>query len=117
LRHKEGIFDHHFEEGRPRFSPVPVVREWTAGGVSTLSRFSSSPFLLAATLNHHFDQFDEEEKGVVEVLRKTLCVDNSVLSLDTIKELEEFMKISTRNLRQAKMELRRWEWSRSAWLA
>jgi len=71
---------------------------------------TSSPFLLAATLNHHLKKFTEE-KSVVEELRKSLYVDNSVASFEDLAELKKFMEVSTRVLAAAKFELRGWEWT------
>ncbi|XP_021959017.1 uncharacterized protein LOC110854896 [Folsomia candida] len=68
-----------------------------------------SPFILAAVLEHHLSQVEPDFKTVAELLKKSLYVDNCVVSLDTDEEYEEFRQKSITLLAEAKMDLRQWE--------
>jgi hypothetical protein len=74
---------------------------------------SSSPFLLAATINYHLDRTPCGNEAVVEVLKKSFYVDNSIASVDSERELSEFVREATTMMSKGKMDLRGWAWSRS----
>jgi hypothetical protein len=71
---------------------------------------SSSPFLLAATVNYHLDHAPEEFDGTSQLLKKSLYVDNCVVSLETEEEVKRFIRESTLMMSQAQMDLRGWVW-------
>ena len=69
---------------------------------------SSSPFLLAATLNYHLDQATDEYRGTAEKLRRSFYVDNCIASLDSPEEAEDFIVQSTKLMESGKFELHGW---------
>ncbi len=73
---------------------------------------SSSPFLLAATLNHHLNNVHKDFLSTAELLRKSTYVDNCVTSLDTEIELRKFINESTVICKAAQFNLRGWIWNR-----
>ncbi|OXA50438.1 uncharacterized protein LOC110854180 [Folsomia candida] len=72
---------------------------------------SSSPFLLASTINHHLDSAREGGREVAQLLKKSLYVDNCIASLDDKEQLEEFVRKSTAIMEQGRFDLRGWIWS------
>ncbi len=72
---------------------------------------SSSPFLLAATLNHHLKRVKPELQYTAKRLQKSIYVDNCVVSVDTKEELNTFMKESTDICAEAQFNLRGWVWN------
>ena len=70
---------------------------------------SSSPFMLAAVLEHHLDNSNLEDLSVASKLKKSLYVDNCAISFDSCEDYAEFKTKSVRLLSAAKMELRCWE--------
>ena len=71
---------------------------------------NSSPFLLAAVLEHHLTHVPIEDQKLALKLLQSLYVDNSVTSVETVEEYREFRETSVRLLQDIKMELRCWEW-------
>ncbi|GFX88621.1 uncharacterized protein TNCV_2660321 [Trichonephila clavipes] len=76
---------------------------------SSLQRFSSSPFLLNATISYHL----EREKFQTESLRKTIghlkerfYVDNLVTSVNDVTELEQLKSQSIEIMKEGAFELR-----------
>ena len=67
------LFNINGQEQHLRFTRVPFGGE-------------SSPFLLGATLNYHYDQQGEESQETVRALRNNTYVDNL---MQTGKEVEE----------------------------
>ncbi|XP_035715967.1 uncharacterized protein LOC110860203 [Folsomia candida] len=72
---------------------------------------SSSPFLLASTINHHLDNVKEEDRSVAQLLKKSLYVDNCCTSVDGKQQLQEFVSKSTTIMAAGKFELRGWIWN------
>ncbi|OXA44497.1 uncharacterized protein LOC110857830 [Folsomia candida] len=70
-----------------------------------------SPFLLGAVLELHLSHVKQEYEAVARKLLQSMYVDNSVTSFNTMQEYEDFRKISTDILAEAKMDLRQWECS------
>lgn len=70
---------------------------------------SSSPFLLALTINHHLDK---EKIESAELLKRSIFVDNCVTSVDIVRERDTFIEESTRLCAQEKFELRGWTLNR-----
>ena len=65
----------------------------------------SSPFLLAATLDHHLKNY---ENSAAETVRKNIYVDNVVTGKDTVKEAVDFYIEAKKIFRKASMNLRDW---------
>jgi hypothetical protein len=70
-----------------------------------------SPFILAAVVDLHLNQVSEDYKEVAELLKKSLYVDNVVVSLETENQVAEFKEKSIAIFKDAKMDLRQWETS------
>ena len=68
-----------------------------------------SPFILAAVIEWHLRNVDPRHQPTAEVLRKSLYVDNSVVSFDEVEDYRKFREEATHLMEQAKMELRQWE--------
>lgn len=66
---------------------------------------SSSPFLLAATLNHHLEN---ESGNAAKRLRKSVYVDNCVTPFKTVRERDDFVKEATEVCAKAQFELKGW---------
>ena len=65
---------------------------------------SSSPFILAAVLEHHLN-CPEGDVQYAGQLRRSLYVDNCATSLDSVEEYEDFKSTSVKLLEYARMEL------------
>ncbi|CAG7786955.1 unnamed protein product, partial [Allacma fusca] len=72
---------------------------------------SSSPFLLAATLNKHLYEVSENEKAIANKLLDSLYVDNCVTNVNTKDELNVFICESVRLLTKGHFNLRDWRWN------
>lgn len=68
-----------------------------------------SPFLLGAVIEMHLMEADQKDQPVAMQLLKSLYVDNSVTSVDTLEDYENFKSASINLMAGAKMELRQWE--------
>ena len=68
-----------------------------------------SPFILAAVLEYHLDNVKAEDQAVAAVLKKSMYVDNCVVSLSNEEEYEEFRDKSVAVMNDARMDLRQWE--------
>ncbi|GFS62836.1 uncharacterized protein TNCV_3202411 [Trichonephila clavipes] len=75
---------------------------------------NTSPFLLAATINYHLENVAESQKGIAAKLKESMYVDNCVASVNTIGELNSFIKISKELMASAKFDLRGWKHNRPA---
>ncbi|GFY60534.1 hypothetical protein TNIN_313651 [Trichonephila inaurata madagascariensis] len=53
---------------------------------------NASPFLVAATINYHLENAAEFQKGIPAKLKESMYVDNCVASVNTIGELNSFIK-------------------------
>ncbi|UYV62222.1 hypothetical protein LAZ67_1008299 [Cordylochernes scorpioides] len=69
--------------------------------------FTSSPFLLAATLKLHLEQY-EKEREVIPLL-KCMYMDNCVNSVTSLEEAQVFQQQSTDLLSPAGFNLREWQ--------
>lgn len=68
-----------------------------------------SPFILGAVINNHLDNVNNDDKAVALKLKKSLYVDNSVTSVNSMEEYEDFKSRAVRILADTKLELRQWE--------
>ncbi|GFX71109.1 DUF1758 domain-containing protein [Trichonephila clavipes] len=70
---------------------------------------NASPFLLAATINYHLENVAEYQKGIAAKLKESMYVNNSVASVNTIGELNSFIKVSKELMASAQFDLRGWK--------
>ena len=89
------------QEGKP-----PSIVEWRMTRVPFGA--SSSPFLLAATLQHHFDTWKKTEPVLATRLQKAFYVDDLVIGASTDEEALEIYRAALTILADASMELRKW---------
>jgi len=71
-----------------------------------------SPFLLAATINHHLQSIEQEGRysaPIVTKLKESFYVDNCVTSVDSVEDLKNFIHESKSIMKEAQFELRCWE--------
>lgn len=68
----------------------------------------SSPFLLGAVISAHLSQVPEEQSSIAQKLSRSFYIDNCVTSVDSERELVDFVRYSTEILAEAKMDLRMW---------
>ena len=70
--------------------------------------FTSRPFLLNATIKHHFEKYmlNPNFTKIIKKLTMNLCVDDSINSLDNLQIALEFYKKSKACLKDANFELR-----------
>ena len=90
------LFKVNGQEEYFRFTQVPFGAE-------------ASPFILGATLQHHYDQ---EPKGVgetVQTLRDNTYVDNLMKTGQGLGEMERFKSEATQILEQARFPVHKWE--------
>ena len=90
------LFNINGKEQHLRFTRVPFGEE-------------SSPFLLGATLNYHYDQQGEAFQETVQALRQNTYVDNLMQTGEGVKELEKFKREATSTLESAKFPGHKWE--------
>ena len=64
-----------------------------------------SPFLLAATLDHHLKGY---ENSVANSIRENIYVDNVITGKDTVDEASDFYREAKQIFRKASMNLRDW---------
>lgn len=69
---------------------------------------TSSPFLLAATLNHLLNDVPEHLRETAQFLKDSFYIDNSLISLDQIDETEKFIREAKEILSSALFNLRCW---------
>ncbi|KAI5638994.1 pao retrotransposon peptidase domain-containing protein [Phthorimaea operculella] len=67
-----------------------------------------SPFLLAATINHHLGKYEGKLKESADRLKASFYVDNCVTSLEIKEETEKFISDAKSIMLDAKFELRGW---------
>jgi len=71
-----------------------------------------SPFMLSAVLQHHLAacrlDASPEEKAVIDVLAKSLYVDDAVMSVPKSAEAEKLQEYSVHMLKDAGMDMRKW---------
>ena len=90
------LFDINGVEEHLRFTRVPFGVE-------------ASPFMLGATLQHHFNLQPEEYENTVESLIENTYVDNLMKTGSDITELEDFKREATTILEDAKFPVHKWE--------
>ena len=90
------LFNINGQEQHLRFTRVPFGEE-------------SSPFLLGATLNYHYDQKGKESQETVQALRKKTYMDNLMQTGEEVEELEKFKREATSILESAKFPVHKWE--------
>ncbi|XP_011688448.1 PREDICTED: uncharacterized protein LOC105450352 [Wasmannia auropunctata] len=77
---------------------------------------TSSPFLLGATIDYHLEQamekaLNENERSIIEKLRKSFYVNNCVASVETEEEMNKFRAVATSVMNNGGFDLRGWEFS------
>ncbi|UYV74943.1 hypothetical protein LAZ67_12001873 [Cordylochernes scorpioides] len=70
---------------------------------------SSSPFPLAAVIDHHLSTYEDEYKKTIDILRRSMYVDNCVASVGSKEDALKFKEESVEIFGTAKMDLREWE--------
>ena len=65
----------------------------------------SSPFLLAATIDHHLRKYDS---GIAENIRANIYVDNVITGTTSVNKAMEFYNVSKQMFKEAAMILRDW---------
>ena len=103
------------EEDRPylRFVWPDSNGKWCVWRLTKLPfGVNCSPYILTAVLQHHLTGFlgqcSKEDKHLVELLLRSLYVDDCLSSLPDSPEVEKFQERSTNILMKAGMELRKW---------
>ncbi|GBL72837.1 hypothetical protein AVEN_39305-1 [Araneus ventricosus] len=69
----------------------------------------NSPFLLASVIEHHIEASKGFNSEFKKILKQSFYVDNVVASLDSHKNLNNFISKSTQLMLQGGFELRDWE--------
>jgi len=90
------LFNINLKEQHLRFTRVPFGGE-------------SSPFLLGATLDYHYEQQNEESQETVQALRENTYVDNLMQTGEEVEELEKFKREATSILESSKFPVHKWE--------
>ncbi|CAB3988423.1 Hypothetical predicted protein [Paramuricea clavata] len=84
-------------EERFRFTRIPFGAE-------------ASPFLLGATLQHHYDnQPQENHTDTLLILTENTYVDNLMKTGDSVEELKEFKHEATTIMEEGKFPVHKWE--------
>lgn len=65
----------------------------------------ASPFILGATLQHHYNQQPEEVWETVQTLRENTYVDNLMKTGQGLEEMERFKSEATQILEEASSQL------------
>ena len=90
------LFNINGKEEQFRFARVPFGAE-------------ASPFMLGATLQHHYDQQPDTVKETVSTLRENTYVDNLMVTGSRIEELQNFKLEATEVLERGKFPVHKWE--------
>ena len=69
----------------------------------------ASPFILGATLQHHYDQQPEEVGETVQTFRDNTYVDNKMKTGQGLGEMERFKSEATQILEQTRFPVHKWE--------
>ena len=69
----------------------------------------ASPFMLGATLQHHFDRQPKEYEHTVESLKENTYVDNLMKTGSDVTELEDSKREATAILEDARFPVHKWE--------
>ena len=90
------LFKVNGQEEHFRFTRVPFGAE-------------ASPFILGATLQHHYEQQPEEVRETVQTLRDNTYVDNLMKTGEGLEEMERFKSEATQILEEARFPVHKWE--------
>ncbi len=90
------LFNINGKEEQFRFARVPFGAE-------------ASPFMLGATLQHHYDQQSDTVKETVSTLQENTYVDNLMVTGSRIEELQKFKLEATEVLEGGKFPVHKWE--------
>ena len=90
------LFNINDKEEHFRFTRVPFGAE-------------ASPFMLGATLQHHFNKQLSEFEDTVQALRENTYVDNLMKTGGDVKELKRFKQEATEILESARFPVHKWE--------
>ena len=90
------LFDINGQVEHLRFTRVPFGVE-------------ASPFMLGATMQHHFNLQPEEYQNTIESLKENTYVDNLMKTGSDIADLEDFKREATEILEDAKFPVHKWE--------
>ncbi len=90
------LFNINGKQEHFRFTRVPFGAE-------------ASPFILGATLQHHYDQQLPEYEETVQTLRENTYVYNLMMTNEDVESLEKFKIEATTTLADANFPLHKWE--------
>ena len=90
------LFNINGKEEHLRFTRVPF-------------RAEASPFMLGATLQHHFNEQPPELEDTVQALKENTNVDNLMKTGSGMEELKEFKREATEVLEGARFPVHKWE--------
>ncbi|XP_064475530.1 uncharacterized protein LOC135389409 [Ornithodoros turicata] len=86
--------------------PTPSICEWRMTRVPFGA--PSSPFLLAATLQHHLEEWKKTYPNIAARLQKSFYVDDLVIGAHSQAEALDIYRTASAILADASMELRKW---------
>lgn len=95
-----------FQELPSAANPSPQVQEWRMTRVPFGA--SSSPFLLAATLHHHFSGVSDRYPDTAARLRASFYVDDLVIGCNGLQEAETLYEETRDIIKEAGMDIRKW---------
>ncbi|XP_064469857.1 uncharacterized protein LOC135384591 [Ornithodoros turicata] len=87
-------------------NPYPPLQEWRMTRVPFGA--ASSPFLLAATLQHHFRSVSHRYPATAARLSTSCYVDDLVVGCRDVAEAQTFYKDTRAILQEAGMDIRKW---------
>ena len=90
------LFKVNGQEEHFRFTGVPFGAE-------------ASPFILGATLQHHYNQQPDEVIETVQTLRDNTYVDNLMKTDQGLEDMERFKSEATQILEAARFPVHKWE--------
>ena len=90
------LFNINGKEEHLRFTRVPFGAE-------------ASPFMLGATLQHHFSEQPPELEDTVQALKENTYVDNLMKTGSGVEELKKFKQEATEILESARFPVHKWE--------
>ena len=90
------IFDINGNKELFRFARVPFGAE-------------ASPFMLGATLEHHYDQQPARHSDTVSILRENTYVDNLMMDGAELQDMQKFKTEATEILESGNFPLHKWE--------
>ena len=90
------LFNINGKEEHLRFARVPFGAE-------------ASPFMLGATLQHHFNEKPPELEDTVQALKENTCKDNLMKTGRGVEELKGFKWEATKILESARFPVYKWE--------